>query len=341
VSLVRAESLRPGFVHAVLIMIATLLATALIDLYLEDGLVRIVQPLMWTGLAGLFGLAAEAVRWRRVPLAAMPQVVGILVVAHSLVTVAALAVAQDRDRVLSVIFAVFVAGGVLTGVRWMLANDAVCIAGLLVALAFDTAGVFADVLMPLGYTLVIAHLVHAMRLRGLSQIERLAGELTTQAGTDAMTGLLNRRGLAQAAREMVAGSRRPLDLGVLWLDLDGFKKINDDLGHAAGDAVLVEVAERLRRLVRADDIVARAGGDEFVVLIPGVTVTDLEHTAIRVGMQLRGHVGVLGVPWATSVGTAHGPAGDAGAVDALLHGADLAMFTQKQQRREAGAAPVR
>ena len=92
--------------------------------------------------------------------------------------------------------------------------------------------------------------------------------LTSQACTDPLTGLLNRRGLERCLSKMIANSTRAgTSLYVLHIDLDDFKQINDTLGHAAGDLTLVTVAHRLEGMVRAGDVVARLGGDEFLVAL--------------------------------------------------------------------------
>lgn len=101
--------------------------------------------------------------------------------------------------------------------------------------------------------------------------KRAEAVLRRQAYRDALTGLVNRRFLEQHAERCLAMARRKgHHLGVVYADLAGFKEINDTYGHAAGDAALADLAERLQEESRASDVVARVGGDEFVVLLPEV-----------------------------------------------------------------------
>jgi diguanylate cyclase (GGDEF)-like protein len=95
-------------------------------------------------------------------------------------------------------------------------------------------------------------------------------DVTEQATRDALTGLANRRAFEAELASSVIGKRTTDASGVMFLDLDGFKKINDEHGHKAGDEVLVETAKRLLQSVRDGDTVARLGGDEFTVLLRGV-----------------------------------------------------------------------
>lgn len=104
--------------------------------------------------------------------------------------------------------------------------------------------------------------------RLLGEFARRTEQLESLAVTDPLTGLLNRRGFEREMERALATARRYRDIGVLiYVDLDGFKPINDSLGHAAGDEVLKRVAQILVENVRDSDRVARVGGDEFVVLL--------------------------------------------------------------------------
>jgi diguanylate cyclase (GGDEF)-like protein len=114
----------------------------------------------------------------------------------------------------------------------------------------------------------------------------LSAQLRSQAETDALTGTLNRQGLARAARKLIAlGERTESLLTVAILDLDGFKAVNDTLGHAAGDRLLAETVAAWRDGLRASDVLARPGGDEFVLLLPATGRSG----AARVLDRLRAH----------------------------------------------------
>lgn len=104
-----------------------------------------------------------------------------------------------------------------------------------------------------------------------------------RASEDALTGLANRSGL-QAALERVCSSARGHDsaAALLYMDMDDFKRINDTHGHAGGDQVLKTIADRMRAMLRVDDVAARIGGDEFIVLVTGIDAT----AALRLGEHL-------------------------------------------------------
>ncbi|NQD36693.1 EAL domain-containing protein [Permianibacter sp. IMCC34836] len=166
--------------------------------------------------------------------------------------------------------------------------------------------------------------------------KQLQEQLLKQAITDSLTELFNRHGFLQALHAAVARSQRnSKSLAVLYLDLDGFKRINDTLGHAAGDQLLRRMAERLRRCTRSYDTLARLGGDEFTVILDGL---DSPEDAARIAekiletivapLELQG----LQIAVSVSIGIATWPdCGDS--VDALLQAADLAMYQAKSEGR--------
>ncbi|HYI36280.1 MAG TPA: GGDEF domain-containing protein [Thermoleophilaceae bacterium] len=110
----------------------------------------------------------------------------------------------------------------------------------------------------------------------------LTARLREQATLDDLTGLLNRRGWTDAVERELARSRREgHPVSMLLLDLDAFKQVNDTMGHEEGDRVLAETAERMRTHLRSNDVIARVGGDEFVVLIGGADPDDAIGSADR------------------------------------------------------------
>ncbi|HEN8707647.1 MULTISPECIES: diguanylate cyclase [Pseudomonas] len=161
--------------------------------------------------------------------------------------------------------------------------------------------------------------------------------LAHQASHDSLTGLPNRAFFEGRLSRSVRNAARQQDhLAVLFLDSDHFKQINDTLGHAVGDEVLISVAERVRAQLREQDLVARLGGDEFAVLLtPLHTRKDAEHIAEKIVASMRLPVQLdsgRSVSTSLSVGIAYYP--DDGADPAsLLNAADAAMYQAKRECR--------
>jgi diguanylate cyclase (GGDEF)-like protein len=179
--------------------------------------------------------------------------------------------------------------------------------------------------------------VHA-QVRGLiDELEQKNHELRRVAMHDALTGLPNRTLLRELFMLSAAQVRRDGEpLALLFVDLDHFKAINDNHGHAAGDALLQAVAHRLRSLVREADVVSRMGGDEFLVLLPGARHAESAQTASRIIDGLAQPLALPGVTDAVRIGTSVGIASfpdDAEDFDALVHAADVAMYRSKQLGR--------
>jgi diguanylate cyclase (GGDEF)-like protein/PAS domain S-box-containing protein len=167
-----------------------------------------------------------------------------------------------------------------------------------------------------------------LNARDITEARALHDELRHQATHDGLTGLGNRSLLDQKLRGTPPGEA----LGVLLVDLDGFKPINDERGHHAGDQVLVTVAQRLAALAGAGGSAIRLGGDEFAVLLPGAGRAAAESLAERLTEALAEPIALPGGPVrvGASVGASAGAAGDA---ERLLREADAAMYRIKADRR--------
>jgi diguanylate cyclase (GGDEF)-like protein len=177
---------------------------------------------------------------------------------------------------------------------------------------------------------LIAYVIVIFVLAALRDALRRARDL---ALIDPLTGLANRRAFLERATQQLPASRRSDDpLAVAYLDLDDFKAVNDTLGHEAGDRLLADVARALREHVRASDVVARFGGDEFCVLLPGADLAAARHVAEKLVAAVtplcRDAIPDGGVSAGVAV-FADAPA----QVGALLVAADRAMYGMKRAGR--------
>ncbi|WP_110973374.1 putative bifunctional diguanylate cyclase/phosphodiesterase [Pseudomonas huaxiensis] len=171
----------------------------------------------------------------------------------------------------------------------------------------------------------------------MSVVRSLHQQLEHQAVTDPLTGLLNRRGFYQAAESaLVRSEHSEKHHALMYLDLDGFKRVNDSLGHETGDQVLHWVAEQLKDCLGGHGILARMGGDEFTALLDDL---DYPEQAARFAekcierMSIRQQIDGLEVMLGVSIGIAIYP--DCGAnLDGLLRAADTAMYAAKQAGRQ-------
>ncbi len=169
--------------------------------------------------------------------------------------------------------------------------------------------------------------------RDVSERKELERQLSHQAFHDGLTGLANRALFVNRAEHALASHQRDRGgVGILYVDLDNFKRVNDALGHSAGDELLTAVADRLSALSRPGDTVARLGGDEFALLIPGVRQTELTPVAGRIAEAFAKPFTVLGreVSVGASIGLASADGAVANATD-LLRNADLAMYQAKRR----------
>jgi diguanylate cyclase (GGDEF)-like protein len=185
----------------------------------------------------------------------------------------------------------------------------------------------------------------------LAEVERLRGELAATraqvrqlaatADIDPLTEIFNRRGFERELKRSLAYVRRyGTSAGLIYLDLDGFKPVNDQHGHAAGDAVLKAVSAALTRSVRASDTVARLGGDEFGLILWNLN----EAAAAAKALALEAVVHDLAVEWAGGMLSTGASIGVAmltpfGEMAGVLAQADHAMYARKAERRGSGIPP--
>jgi len=172
------------------------------------------------------------------------------------------------------------------------------------------------------------------------RLERATLKISHLANHDTLTGLPNRRLLFELTGKAIETARRAgASIGVIFMDLDDFKPINDRFGHAAGDAALMAMSERVRNLVRASDIVARMGGDEFIAVITNVkSRKDIERVARKVlvectkPMSFSGKTCSIGL----SMGISMFPE-DGDSVEMLINKADSAMYRVKHTAKNSFA----
>jgi len=166
-------------------------------------------------------------------------------------------------------------------------------------------------------------------LRAFGVVSTTIDRLQSDSLTDAMTGLLNRRGLEQSIESFTV---RQMPFSLLALDLDYFKKVNDTYGHDAGDELLREVSSLMKQQAREQDIVCRAGGEEFILFLSNTNIARAYEVAERIRVSVANH-SFTQVPSITiSIGVAYWTADDE-AIESVMKKADMALYQAKHNGR--------
>ncbi|WP_317704252.1 diguanylate cyclase [Methylomarinovum caldicuralii] len=214
--------------------------------------------------------------------------------------------------------------------------------------AFD-AGIDDYVTKPVSLRVLLARIKSAQRIVSLQEaltrehaalehrareLELLNRKLEQLAHTDFLTGLPNRRYAIERLNQELAESRRGgRPLSVMILDLDHFKRINDTLGHEAGDRVLVHSARILRETLRSCDVACRFGGEEFLVIAPDTDSHDGKRLAERLCHAIAANQPELPLPAPLTVSIGLATASPGEDVKTLIHRADVALYHSKEQGR--------
>lgn len=185
-----------------------------------------------------------------------------------------------------------------------------------------------------------------------AELKKLYEQMARHATHDSLTNLPNRKHFYdQLAESIASAAQEGRSFTVLYLDLDGFKAINDDLGHVAGDQLIERTARRLEKCVRKADMVARVGGDEFVVILRDIAPSDVSRVAEKIIESLAEPFTIADriLSVTTSIGVATYPQ-DGKDVNELIHSADSAMYEAKRngknsyqiyRTKHTSAVPVR
>lgn len=173
----------------------------------------------------------------------------------------------------------------------------------------------------------------------VASLDRAWESVNDMAMRDALTGLDNRRRFMPAAqRELDLAHRHQQPLALMVLDVDHFKAINDAFGHLSGDEVLIEVARRCQRALRTTDLLARWGGEEFIMLLPNTALPQARQLAERVRAAMvappRMTVNGVEVQVTASLGAAGAAPGQALSLDELIKRADIALYQAKETGRD-------
>jgi diguanylate cyclase (GGDEF)-like protein len=316
---------RRGILALRWLLLVTWILLPLVDLLDVSPTALIISALI-IGAYDLFHTVLELTRGDSVPNQRLTMVLRHLDVVT--ITVAMIALHDERNPVWAVYFITIVGNAhILNRSQMMEFVSWTCFNYL--AFALITAGLGHEVSWP--YVAVVALLIYFMGFNAsilAGGEQRLRDVIATVATTDSLTGLPNRRRFhSDYTRYLAQAIEQQIPLALMLVDVDHFKAINDRDGHPAGDDKLREVAASFQSVVRGDDVVARYGGDEFVVVAPSTN----RDSAVGLAERLR--TAARGCGMSVSIGVSVFPH-DALDQDALIEAADAALYRAKQAGRD-------
>jgi diguanylate cyclase (GGDEF)-like protein len=341
-------------ITAISLLIAVLVSYFALDLvtgdHLSAGRLGISGTLMGLGIAGMHYTGMAAMRMQP-GIQYKPLVFAVSIVIAIVAATAALWIASTlRSNRIKRVFlwrmgAALVMGCAIVGMHYtgMAAADfplgSICMAASEVSTNWLAVTIAGSTFSILTITLVLSVLDARLQVTTTAYVQSLKSvneRLQHQAMHDALTGLPNRVLLFERIQLAIdSAERTQKQFALYFIDLDGFKAVNDTLGHAAGDALLKELAQRLKHTVRKEDIVARLGGDEFVVMVDDIPDAGMaSHIADKLFDCFKTNLIVqqATLPISPSIGIALYPA-DGMSVDDLINRADAAMYEVKASGR--------
>jgi len=342
------ESYDAAVSAAVPVVSAGLCAVSVV-LAVEDGLTlgstdRIVAIATATGVAVLLGLLALVTSRRPLPARWSHLVTCVALVATAVNPVVVMVLTEAPRQSTVLVLAAAAAGAALISLRWLVGTLYLLWGGwTAAALVIGPSREWIHYAVAMALATGLALAVNKVRRSSVRELADAATAADAAAVRDQLTGLANRRGLAMIGAQIVELARRQGDAAhCIFVEISGLKQVNTRLGNDSGDEVIVAVAEALREVTRATDVVARWGGDEFCVVGPGPGMAPLElERRVRDTVRLHAPVSPEVWPVLVSAGGAMLAPWDSGTLETLLGKADQEMHLRRSLRREASPATRR